>query len=154
MAELGAGAPRNLTATYDFDMNGGIGGDQRAPRGQLPSGPVWSRDGRSILIGVGEQGNANIKRVDVAAGRIDPLTTGNSDVMPYTADAAAQKIAFVLSTPTALGDLHVLDTASAGAASKKLTTFNDALFGQLSLTEPEEITGTRASTAGRSRAGS
>ena len=77
VAELGAGTPRNLTATYDFDINGGIGGDQRAPRGQLPSGPVWSRDGRTILIGAGEQGNANLKRVDVASGRIDPVTSGN-----------------------------------------------------------------------------
>ena len=139
VSELGAGTPRNLTAAYDFDMNGGIGGDQRAPRGQLPSGPVWSRDGRTILIGVGEQGNANIKRVDVASGKIEPLTTGSSDVMSYTADTGAQKIAFVLSTPTVLGDLHVLDTASPGAAPKKLTTFNDALFGQLSMNEPEEI---------------
>ena len=120
-------------------MNGGIGGDQRAPRGQLPSGPVWSRDGRTILIGVGEQGNANIKRVDVASGKIEPLTTGSSDVMSYTADTGAQKIAFVLSTPTVVGDLHVLDTASPGAAPKKLTTFNDALFGQLTMNEPEEI---------------
>ena len=120
-------------------MNGGLGGDQRAPRGQLPSGPVWSRDGRSILIGVGEQGNANIKRVDVATGKIDPLTSGSSDVMSYTVDAGAQRIAYILSTPTAVGDLHVLDTSAATTAPKKLTTFNDALFGQLTMNEPEEI---------------
>ena len=39
------GTPRNLTASYDFDINGGIGGDQRAPRGAMPGGPIWSRDG-------------------------------------------------------------------------------------------------------------
>ena len=138
VAELRRGTPRNLTATYDFDINGGLGGDQRAPRGQLPAGPVWSRDGRSILIGVGEQGNANIKRVDVATGKVDPVTSGNSDVMSYTADAGRRRFAFVRSTPTTVGDLHVLDTASTGAA-KKLTTFNDRLFSQLSMNEPEEI---------------
>ncbi len=58
--------------------------------------------------------------------------------MSYTVDAAAQKIAFVLSKPTAVGDLHVLDTASA-ATPKKLTTFNDTLFGQLTMNEPEEM---------------
>ena len=130
VAELGSGTPRNLTATYDFDINGGIGGDQRAPRGQLPSGPVWTRDGRTILVGAGEQGNANLKRVDAATGKIDSVTTGNHDVMSYTADAGGQKFAVVLSTPTVLGDLHVLDAASP-AAPKQLTTFNDALFGQL-----------------------
>ena len=139
LAEPGTGTPRNLTATYDFDINGGIGGDQRAPRGQLPGGPVWSRDGRSILVGVGEQGSANLKRVDVATGKVDPVTNGDADVMAYTADAGAQKIAFVLSTPIAVGDLHVLDTASAPATPKKLTTFNDALFGQLSMNAPEEV---------------
>ena len=53
------------------------------------------------------------------------MTSGNSDVMSYTVDAGAQKIAFVLSTPTIVGDLHVIDTAVTGAP-KKLTTFNDA----------------------------
>ena len=51
--DVPGGSPRNLTTAYDFDINGGLGGDQRAPRGQLPSGPVWSRDGRSIVIAVG-----------------------------------------------------------------------------------------------------
>ena len=32
VADLSGGTPRNLTASYDFDMNGGVGGDQRAPR--------------------------------------------------------------------------------------------------------------------------
>jgi dipeptidyl aminopeptidase/acylaminoacyl peptidase len=142
VAELGSGTPRNLTAppaaNYDFDINGGLGGDQRAPRGQHPSGPVWSRDGRTIIIGAGEQGNANLKRVDAATGKVDVLTSGNHDVMSYTADAGAQKIALVLSTATAVGDLHVLD-ATTSAAPKKLTTFNDALFAQLTMNEPEEL---------------
>ena len=58
--------------------------------------------------------------------------------MAYTADAAGQKLAIVRSTPTVVGDLHVLDAASP-AATKQLTTFNDALFGQLTMNEPEEL---------------
>ena len=65
-----------------------------------------------------------------------------------------EKIAFVLSTPTVLGDLHVLDTGSAAATPKKLTTFNDALFGQLSMNEPEEIWYTSFDGRGNSRDGS
>ncbi|HET7218368.1 MAG TPA: S9 family peptidase [Vicinamibacterales bacterium] len=138
VADLSGGAPRNLTSGYDFDINGGIGGDQRAPRGALPGGPVWTRDGRALLIVVGEQGNANLKRVDAATGRVESLTTGNQDVMSYSADTTAQKLAAVVSTPTRLGDLHAIDTASP-AAPKKLTSFNDELFGQLTMNEPEEI---------------
>jgi dipeptidyl aminopeptidase/acylaminoacyl peptidase len=137
--DIGTGAPRNLTADYDFDMNGGLGGDQRAPRGGSPGGPVWSRDGRTISIVVGEHGNANLKRIDVASGRIEAVTKGNSDVMSYTADPGAQRIAFVLSSPTSVGDLHVAATSDTASAPRKLTTFNDELFGQLTMNEPEEI---------------
>jgi dipeptidyl aminopeptidase/acylaminoacyl peptidase len=141
VVELPGGTPRNLTEHFDFDVNGGIGGDQRAPRGAHPSGPVWSRDGRSILIKIGEQGNANLARVDVSSGRMEPLTSGHQEVMSYTADAAGQRLAFVCSTPTLVGDLHVIETtgSSSGASAKKLTTFNDELFGQLTMNEPEEI---------------
>jgi len=138
VADLNGGTPQNLTATYDFDVNGGIVGDQRAPRGQHPSGPIWSRDGRTVLVNVGEQGNANLKRVDTTTGTIEPVTSGHNDVMSYTADGSRHKVAFVLSAPSTLGDLHVLDTASSGKP-RKLTAFNQELFGQITMNEPEEI---------------
>ena len=65
------------------------------------------------------------------------MTRGSSDVMSYTADASGQRIALVLSSATKLGDLNVLDPSS--GSLKKLTTFNDALFDQLAMNEPEEI---------------
>ncbi|MCA1584821.1 MAG: S9 family peptidase, partial [Acidobacteria bacterium] len=137
VADLASGAPRNLTASYDFDVDGGLGGDQRAPRGGAPSGPVWSRDGTTLVIKVGEQGDAVLKRVDAATGRIEALTRGHHDVMAYTADASGQKLALILSTQTVLGNVQVLD-ASTGAMSQ-LTAFNDELFNQLALSEPEEM---------------
>jgi dipeptidyl aminopeptidase/acylaminoacyl peptidase len=138
VVDIPGGTPRNLTATHDFDMNGGLGGDQRSPRGGTPAGPIWSRDGRSLLIKVGEQGDTNLKRVDVASGRIEPLTTGHHEVIAYTADAGSSAIAFIQSTPTVIGDVYVADAASA-AAPKQLTKFNDDLFSQLITNEPEEI---------------
>ena len=137
VADLPGGAPRNLTANYDFDVDGGLGGDQRAPRGGAPSAPAWSKDGRTVFVKIGEQGDANIKRIDVASGKVDAVTKGHHDVMAYTVDANAQKVAVILSTQTAVGDVQVLDPAS--GALKKLTTFNDDLFNQLTLSEPEEI---------------
>jgi dipeptidyl aminopeptidase/acylaminoacyl peptidase len=135
--DLPSGTPRNLTATYDFDINGGLGGDQRAPRGAFPSGPVWTGDGRSILIKVGEQGAANIKRIDAASGRVDALTRGSHDVMAYTADAQAAKLAVVLSSQTAIGDLQLVESAAGNMT--QLTRFNDALFEQLTASAPEEL---------------
>jgi dipeptidyl aminopeptidase/acylaminoacyl peptidase len=133
----GAAAPRNVTASYDFDVDGGLGGDQRAPRGAAPSGPVWTRDGRSILIKVGEQGDANLKRIDVQSGKVDSLTEGHVDVMSYTADAKGQTLALIVSTQTAVGDVRTLNVSTGTMTT--LTTFNDDLFKLLTLSEPEEI---------------
>jgi dipeptidyl aminopeptidase/acylaminoacyl peptidase len=137
VVDLPGGTPRNLTATYDFDVNGSVGGDQRAPRGQLPAGPVWSADGRSIIIKVGEHGNTNLVRVDAANGQITPLTKGSQEILAYTADDAAARLAVVRSTATVVGDLEIVTTST--LSSKKLTGFNDELTGQLTMTEPEEI---------------
>ena len=138
VVDLSGGTPRNLTASYDFDIAGGLAGDQRAPRGSHPSGPVWSADGRSLYVKVAEHGNANLKRVDVASGRVEAVTSGTQEVISYTADTTARRLAFVRSTPTVVGDLHVLDLSSSGAP-RRLTSFNEALFGQRVMNEPEEI---------------
>ena len=138
VADLGSGAPRNLTASYDFDIDGSIGGDQRSPRGQMPAGPVWSRDAQTLFIKVGEQGNANLKRIDIATGRIQPVTEGAHEIMSYTADAASRTFAFVRSTATVVGDLYVTDSAP-GSTMKKLTSFNDELFAQVGMSEPEQL---------------
>jgi dipeptidyl aminopeptidase/acylaminoacyl peptidase len=135
--DAAAATPRNLTASYDFDIDGGLGGDQRAPRGGAPSGPVWSRDGRSLLIKVGEQGDANIKRVDISTGKIDAVTKGHHDIMAYTADGSGRTLAAIISSQSVIGDVQTLDTAS--GATTTLTNFNDELFDGLALSEPEEI---------------
>ncbi|MEO7408940.1 MAG: S9 family peptidase, partial [Vicinamibacterales bacterium] len=132
-----SGTPRNLSEKYDFDIGGSVGGDQRAPRGGHPATPVWTSDGQSLLVRVGEQGDANLVRVNIASGRIDPIAKGSHDVISYTVDDRVKSIAFVRSTATVVGDLHVI--SASGGTSKKLTTFNDELFNSLIMSEPEEI---------------
>ncbi len=131
------GTPKNLTASYDFDIGGGIGGDQRAPRGGGAGGPIWSKDGSSIVVVVAEQGRANLKRVDVATGRVAPLTTGDHDVQSYTATTDGSRLAALVSTPTNIGDLFTVDGTT--GEMKRLTGVNEELFSQLNLTAPEEI---------------
>jgi dipeptidyl aminopeptidase/acylaminoacyl peptidase len=137
--DLSQGAsPRNLTAAYDYDMGGSVGGDQRAPRGGEPTAPVWSRDLKTVYEVAAERGRSDLKKVDVATGRVVPLTAGDHDVICYTATPDGGRFALVISTPTAIGDLWVLETASGRLA--QLTRFNDSLFAELDLTPPEEIT--------------
>ena len=134
----GPGAtPRNLTVNYDFDAGGGVGGDQRAPRGAHPAAPVWDREGTSIFMRAGVHGNADLVRVDVESGQVmDPPVTKRQDVMSYTADKNASRFAMVMSTPTVIGDLFVADGTG---APRQVTAFNAPLFDTLTLTEPEEF---------------
>ncbi|HYV04017.1 MAG TPA: prolyl oligopeptidase family serine peptidase, partial [Blastocatellia bacterium] len=129
--------PQNLTASYDFDIGGGLAGDQRAPRGGSPGGVTWSKDGRWLLVNVAEHGASNLKRIDAATGKVEPLTTGAQEVMSYTATADASRLAMVVSTSTNVGDIYLLETAS--GQMTRLTKINDELFSGLNLTDPEEI---------------
>jgi len=130
-------APRNLTAAYDFDIGGGIGGDQRAPRGGSPGGVVWSKDDRWLYVNAAEHGAANLKRIDAATGKVEPLTTGAHEVQSYSVTPDVSKMALLISTSTNVGDVFVLETATGKLT--QLTRINDELFSQLNLTDPEEI---------------
>jgi dipeptidyl aminopeptidase/acylaminoacyl peptidase len=133
-----AGAtPKNLTANYDSEIGGGIGGDQHPPRGGGDGGVIWSKDGHWLYVRVAEHGSANLKRIDASSGKVEPLTTGDQDIVSYTSSADASKIALTISTSTNVGDLFLLDTTS--GKMTQLTWVNNELFSQLKVTDPEEF---------------
>jgi dipeptidyl aminopeptidase/acylaminoacyl peptidase len=131
------GAPKNLTTGYDFEIGGGVGGDQSPPRGGSAGGLIWSADGNSIIIKVGEQGRANLKRIDSRTGAVSALTTGDQDVMQYGASADAKTLVALISNTVVLGELNTVDVATGKAT--RLTTFNDELFKGLDLTPAEDV---------------
>jgi dipeptidyl aminopeptidase/acylaminoacyl peptidase len=141
-----ASAPRNLTADYDFDIAGGIGGDQSAPRGQNRKPIVWSPDPStssgqaawSLVVVSAEKGSSNLKRVNSVTGKVDPITEGLHDVGAYSATPGATKIAAVLSTQTNIGDIAMIDGARRLQPSV-ITHVNDELFKDIQQSEPEEI---------------
>jgi dipeptidyl aminopeptidase/acylaminoacyl peptidase len=135
----GSGAPRNLTATYDFDINGGIGGDQGAPRGGRAAGPLWAPDGKSIIIGAGEQGDGKVMRVDVATGAVTPVQYGNDTVQQYSVSADGRTLVTLISRPTEVGDIYVNDLVNPRTHATQITRVNADLFSQLNLSKPEEI---------------
>jgi len=148
----GAGTPRNLTATYDFDINGSIGGDQRAPRGGGGSGPVWTPDGQSVLIVSGEQGDANLLRFDMVSGKASHVYKGAHAVQAFTTSRDGKMLVALVSTQTNIGDLFVVSPGGSGvsasggsedpplqAAPRQITRVNDDLFKTLRLSEPEEV---------------
>jgi dipeptidyl aminopeptidase/acylaminoacyl peptidase len=138
VAALGS-APRNLTAAYDFDIGGGIGGDQAAPRGGSTRGPIWSSDGQSIVVVAAEQGDANLVRVDLASAKIAPVFKDRHAVQSYTASADARSFVALASSPTNIGDLFVVAAGGTGSEPRQITQVNDELFKTIKLSEPEEI---------------
>jgi dipeptidyl aminopeptidase/acylaminoacyl peptidase len=142
----GTPTARNLTASYDFDIGGGVGGDQAAPRGGASRTPIWSADGQSVVVVSGEQGDANLVRVDIASSRVSHVLKGSHTVQSYTAARGGSAFVALVSTPTNIGDLFVVDMAGTGTASasgagpaRRITRVNDDVFRQLTLTEPEEV---------------
>jgi dipeptidyl aminopeptidase/acylaminoacyl peptidase len=129
--------PKNLTANYDYDIAGGIGGDQGPPRGSGPSKPFWSSDGRFVYVVSAEEGRSNLKRIDAETGKVDPLTEGDHDLFAYNATPDASKAAVLISTPTEIGDLYTFDVAT--HKMQRLTNINQELFAKLNLTQPEMI---------------
>jgi dipeptidyl aminopeptidase/acylaminoacyl peptidase len=131
------GKTTNLTADYDYEAGSDLAGDQRPPRGSLPAPIVWTRDGRSVILVTTEKARSNLVRVDVASRKVEPLTTGDHDVMGYTATPDASKFALAIGDATHIGDIYVLD-----AKTKKLTQLtrvNEDLFSQLQLPQLEEF---------------
>jgi dipeptidyl aminopeptidase/acylaminoacyl peptidase len=129
--------PRNLTEKYDYDIAGGIGGDQAAPRGNSRKPILWSKDQQSLIVVSAEKGSANLVRVSIASGAVEPLTTGAHDVVAYSATRDAETIAATLSTQTNIGDIFMV---GAGPAQRRqVTRVNDDLFKDVQQSEPEEI---------------
>ena len=129
-----AATPRNLTAAYDFDIGGAVGGDQSPPRGGGPSKLYWSADGRGIFVGSAEQGRVNLKRIDADTGKVEAVTTGDHDVFSYSATPDGSKAAVLISTPTNIGDLFVVNVSS--RRLDRLTHVNEELFANLNLSQP------------------
>ncbi|HEV7520186.1 MAG TPA: S9 family peptidase [Candidatus Angelobacter sp.] len=131
--------PRNLTASYDFDVCSGVGGDQGTPRAGGPNRVVWSADGNAVVVSTAREGRANLIQVETSSGKISEITNGNQAVERFRANKDASGLLALISTPTSIGDLFWIDRAHTSAQPRQLTHINDKLFSQLNLTAPEEI---------------
>lgn len=129
--------PKNLTTAFDFDIGSGLTGDQAPPRAGGGNSPIWTADGRSIIVGFTKEGRLNLATVDADSGRLTELTKGDHAIMNYRAPNDRSKLIYMRSTPTRVGDLFTVDRD--GSNPKQLTRFNDALFAKLNLTEPDDV---------------
>jgi dipeptidyl aminopeptidase/acylaminoacyl peptidase len=150
--------PRNVTANFDFDIDGFVIGDSAPPRAGGINKPIWTADGKGLIEVYVKEGKRNLALFDTTvvppsrddAGKnteVNDLTSGNQCVMSFRATPDTSKLVYVVSTPTRVNDLFTLNRGigfqpiSNGleAHATQLTNINDELFSKLNLTEPEEI---------------
>jgi len=129
--------PRNLTASFDWDVGSSVLGDNAAPRAGGANSPLWSADGRTIIENYSRQGRTALGAFDATTGTEHDLVSGDQAVLSFRA-AAAGPIVYLSSTPTRLGELFALERRE-GAVPRQLTHANDALFAALDIAAPEEI---------------
>ena len=127
---------KNLTANYDYDVNSGVGGDNRAPRAAGGLMPVWSKDGSHLLEVVAKQGRAVLVSIDAASGNVQELTRGDQAVQQFATSDDGKVIVMNISTPTMIDELFVLNQ---GGTQRQITNINGPLFSELNLTVPEEM---------------
>jgi dipeptidyl aminopeptidase/acylaminoacyl peptidase len=129
--------PKNLTDDFDYDVGGGIGGDNAAPRAAGGTRPIWSADGNSIIDVVSITGRANLMRFSVSGGKPAEITKGDQAVQRFSAASDGSNFAILVSTPTNVGDLFM--ASGNGGVPRRLTDVNARLFSELNVTAPEEI---------------
>jgi dipeptidyl aminopeptidase/acylaminoacyl peptidase len=132
------GAAVQITHGGDADVGSALTGDQHPPRGGSGSSPlIWGADGHSVVSAMTARGRSNLIRFDLSSSRIDSLTTGDHDVVAYTASADGQRFALTISDGMHVGDLFTLDAGS--RTLTQLTHVNDSLWATLRLSPPERI---------------
>ena len=128
--------PQNLTANYDFDMGSSVFGDNAAPRGGHSRSLYWSGDGRSLYDTVNKQGRTPVVRVDAQSGAVSEITRGEQAVLDFSVNPDSSVIVGLVSSPVMIGDLFSI---SSDGAQNRITDFNQKLWSQLNLTQPDEI---------------
>ena len=65
---------------YDYDVNSGVGGDNRSPRAAGRLEPSWSKDGSHLLDVVAKQGRAILVDIDATSGKVTEVSRGDQAV--------------------------------------------------------------------------
>lgn len=130
-----AAKPRNLTEKFDWDVGGGVGGDQAAPRAAGETRPLWNAGGTAIIDVVAREGRANLYRFPLDGGEPTPMTRGDQAVQRYSSGDGGHGLVALISTPVSIGDLFAVGEGD----PRRLTDLNGKLMAELKLPPPEEI---------------
>lgn len=136
----GAGQARCLTAGLDrgvgtlalSDVHAGYGASQAQ----------WTDDSARLLFLAGDRGDASLYRVGLRGGKPIPVT-GRGQVLTGFS-AAGGTAAVVITSPTQVGDIHLLMIPSGAGPGRRpkparLTDLNRSLHAEVRFARPEEV---------------
>ncbi len=131
--------------TWDFEgsfqdwTNSDIGDEHLTPP------PVWSSDGKTLYALASHRGASRIFTFPLSGAGKQPqtLTPGSIQVRDFSIDRSAQQMALLIGSPTRVQEIFARSTAASGEL-RRLTSFNEALLNEISLSTPEHFSYTGA----------
>jgi dipeptidyl aminopeptidase/acylaminoacyl peptidase len=103
----------------------------------IPTALRWAEGGKALYFESGFKGTTQLFRVDVAARRAAPMTSGDRTVHLFDVSEKTGRLAYAINDPTRLDDLYIADASARN--ERQLTHLNAALLGQLRLSPVERV---------------
>ncbi|MEH2318837.1 S9 family peptidase [Nostoc sp.] len=139
IAYLQGGSPKLIEyAVYHLAVIPALGGTPRLLTSSLDRNvvkPHFTKDGKSILFLIEDDGNVHLAKIPVAGGKIERLLAGRRNISNFDL-GRDDKIALLSSTPQQPSEVF----AFKGKDLRPLSHQNDQLLAQLNLATTNEIT--------------
>jgi dipeptidyl aminopeptidase/acylaminoacyl peptidase len=128
------GEPRCLTREFDRSVGHHLLSDLRA---HPPAGAVtWSPDGGRVYFMAGQGGNTQIASVSASGGPVRWETEGEHELIGFSMDRSARRVACVESDPLTPGEVVVGDLGDGPVALRRVSDFTGPLRRTLLLSPP------------------
>ncbi len=126
------GPPRNLTPDWDPAIGVFIMGSLPGPI--QPHAPIWTPDGRGLVITAADRGNTHIFKVDLA-GNITRLVGGERTCLYASLSPDGARLAFIAGDNLNPRELFLLEDGE----ERQLTRLNADFLAEISLVRPERF---------------
>lgn len=103
----------------------------------IPTQLRWTEGGKALYFETGYKGTSQLIRVDLAARRAAPVTSGDRTVHFVDISEKTSRLVYAVNDPTHLDNLFISDLN--GRNERQITHVNDALFKQLAVVPVERV---------------